>query len=301
MNRRIYVFDEHNEAFFFWYKARKEASIGGPMDLLHVDAHADMAIPSNLAVSLYAPEGLTESEELEYYRRFVRNHLEISDFILPAVLKGLVRNVYFVSPAWRNHKIERRKMNVCSFFGEGKILKSGLRRGELSNPQALRAFPDLRVFRFDGIPLERVPRNREFILDFDLDFFACRDSPTNQLSYRLEITAEQYRARGDFLKDRTLPFSEVEFVFTEENGRAFVRISPRKREERAYLPARSEVVAAIEHVVASLAEKRIRPSVVTVCRSCFSGYTPPEYVGFIETELKRALLGVAEWGLSEAD
>jgi hypothetical protein len=33
-------------------------------------------------------------------------------------------------------------------------------------------------------------------------------------------------------------------------------------------------------------------------RSCFSGYTPKEYAAFIEGELTRALLGVAEWRLA---
>jgi len=40
---------------------------------------------------------------------------------------------------------------------------------------------------------------------------------------------------------------------------------------------------------------------VTTCRSCYSGYTPPEYVAFIEDELKRELLGTEGWDLRAAE
>lgn len=36
--------------------------------------------------------------------------------------------------------------------------------------------------------VDRMPKNRKVILDIDLDYFACRDSILNQMSYELEIT-----------------------------------------------------------------------------------------------------------------
>ena len=300
MKTLIYTFDEHNEAFFFWHKARHDGLLDAPLDLVHVDAHSDMGQPSSFAKSLYAPDG--SRDEVEYYHEFARTELEIGGFILPAILSGLIRNVYFVFPTWRNHTVNRCRMNVCSVFGEGKIVKGNLKTQKISDPRVLkRTFPDLTNFNYVTLPVESVPRNRMVVLDIDLDFFACRDSILNQFAYELEITADQLRAQEAFLQDRTLRFSDITFDFREENGRSFVRVSPRKREEVSHLPSQQVIVAEIDHLVNTLATKKIKPVVVTVCRSCFSGYTPPEYVGFIEAELKRALLGVAGWGLTLAE
>jgi hypothetical protein len=68
----------------------------------------------------------------------------------------------------------------------------------------------------------------------------------------------------------------------------------------SYLPTKQQVVSAIDRLINTLVAKRIKPALVTVCRSCFSGYTPKEYVAFIEGELKRALLGVDGWDLALA-
>jgi len=92
----VYVFDEHNEAFYFWCKAERNGFTDGPLDLLHVDAHDDMGRCNAFAKSLYFPDGTDNRDYLRYYRGFVKTELDIGNFILPAVLKKLIRNVYFV-------------------------------------------------------------------------------------------------------------------------------------------------------------------------------------------------------------
>jgi hypothetical protein len=291
-NHPIYIFHEHNEAFYFWHKARRDGFLDRPLDLLHVDAHSDMSLPPALARSLYSADG-----NLEYYRELAYGQIDIASFILPAVLNGLVSNVYFVSPSWRNQQAERRRLHLGSFFGEGKILKH-LTAGAVSSPHTRKVFPDLKSFHYAILPIEEIPLGRRVILDIDLDFFACRDSVGNQVAYELEITADQFKAADAFLRDPTLPHSGITFDFHRENGRAFVRVSPKKREEKSYLPTKQQIVSAVESLVNALVAKKIKPALVTVCRSCFSGYTPKEYVAFIEDALKRALLNVAEWHLA---
>jgi hypothetical protein len=176
------------------------------LDLLHVDAHDDMGRRENFAKALYFPDGSQAGDYLEYYRAFADTELDIASFILPAVLNKLVRNVYFVFPSWRNFKAKRRRMNICSAFGEGEFLKHNLVINSDTDPRALKAYPDLTRFNYSMLPVDKVPRNRKVILDIDLDFFACRDSIQNHMGYELEVTKDQFAAKDVLLRDQTLQF-----------------------------------------------------------------------------------------------
>ncbi len=49
----LYLFSEHNEAFYYYHKAKYEDYIRQPMDLFHVDAHNDMGFPKVFKKPLY--------------------------------------------------------------------------------------------------------------------------------------------------------------------------------------------------------------------------------------------------------
>jgi hypothetical protein len=284
----LYVVDEHNEAFYCWHKAHAEGCLNEPLDLFHVDAHDDMGRPGTFRSSLYAPSDSPDGNA-EYYRDFANTELHNGNFIIPAVLGGLVRNVYFIYPKWRKFKPGRKRFNVSSVFGEGKIMKYGMKAEENMEGRMHKALPDFTSYSYCMRDIDGIPRNRRVILDIDLDYFACRDSIQNQFRYELAITAEQYRNRDALLSDKTLAFAGLSFEFLERDGGYAVQVAPALGKDVAHLPAKDEVTAEIGALVDALRARKIRPVVVTIARSCISGYCPADYVSMIERELTRKL------------
>jgi hypothetical protein len=284
----IYIFDEHNEAFYFWHKAKYEGYINEPLDLFHFDAHSDIGRVDKFKKPLYF-SGNEKGDYLGYYRDFARNELAISNFITPAVLSGIVRDVYFIYPKWRKFKTVRKKLNISSVFGEGRNLKYGLIINERTNPKVFRAYPDLRRFNYYGRRLEKIPKNRKAILDIDLDYFACTDSISNNMSYDLEVSEEQFKEKNSFLSDKKLPYSGFDFSFMEKNDKYYVRITHKKIKDVSHLPPKEEVESEINNLIDTLKIRKIKPRIITVCRSCHSGYCPAGYRAFIETALKKRL------------
>lgn len=295
MNKRskivpLYEFDEHNEAFYFWHKARYEGYIRQPLDLFHIDAHSDVGEPRVFRKPVYFPNN-SKDNYLEYYKDFVKSELNIGNFILPAVLSGVIKNIYFIYPRWRRLKPVRKKMNIGSAFGEGKILKYGIKREKDSDPKTVfKALPDLKYFNYYAYGMERIPKNRKVILDIDLDYFACRDSILNNISYELEITEEQSLNKEMVLNDNTLQFSGLDFSFEEKNNKYFVKIGHKKVKDISYLPSKEEIESEINALVSTLQAKKTMPVVITICRSCVSGHCPVDYHEFIEHRLKQRLI-----------
>jgi len=284
----VYIIDEHNEAFYSWYKAKSEGYITEALDLFHIDAHDDMGRPSSFRDSIYYRNDLSNGH-LEYYKNFATNELHNGSFIVPAVLAELVKNVYFIYPKWRKFKPRRKRYNVSSVFGEGKILKYGMKAADNMEEKLHKALPDIKYYNFSTTEIDRIPQKRKVILDIDLDYFACRDSILNHYHYELEITAQQFQEKEKFLKNRTIAFAGLDFNFLEKNNKYFVRVAHKKGKDLSYLPPKEEITLEISTLINTLKGKKIRPVVVTIARSCISGYCPNDYVETIETELKQKL------------
>ncbi|MBN2399940.1 MAG: UPF0489 family protein [Candidatus Aminicenantes bacterium] len=294
----LYRINEHNEAFFYWQKSRLEGIIDENSDIFHIDAHDDMARPRLFRNSLYPSPG---TDPLDHYERFAREELTIANFIFPAVLGGVVGNVYFFYPEWRNFKPRRATIRIASAFGEGRIIKyPGPIASDARTKTVDKALPDMKAFTYTALPVGRMPRKKKVILDIDLDYFACRDSVQNNWHYRLDITPDQYRHADTFLKNATLPFSGLEFTFKLEGETPVAVISFRKVSENAHLPTHEEIIGAIDLLTRTLVERAVRPAVITVCRSRFSGYCPAEYIKFIEDALLKNLAAIYPLNLHDS-
>jgi len=285
----LYELEEHNQAFDAWQRARCEGYINKPLDLFHIDAHSDMGKPRIFKKSLY-PARNSARDYLKYYQDFSRKELDLGNFIFPAVLSGLVKDIHFIYPRWRKIRPWQERGNLGSLFGEGRILRYDVKNKPNANPELIKgALPDLKYYRYYAQTIDKIPRSRQVILDIDLDYFAARDTVLNRLGYELEITREQFFNRKEILKDKTLPISRLDFIFQRKGKKYYVRIAHKKVEDRAYLPCRKEIQKEIDYLLSQLKRKNTKPALITLCKSSISGYCPDTYREFIENKVKAGL------------
>lgn len=135
-----------------------------------------------------------------------------------------------------------------------------------------------------SLPLHELPAIAEFAREWTSKAF--RYDPMLHLRYdgnpsrNLEITAE----RLDPGEIAALERRDPERFEALKKG-CDILIRP----ESAHLPSREEIRDEVRKLMTTLLSKRIRPAVVTISRSCHSGYCPKEYAEFIESELLSAL------------
>lgn len=87
-DRPVFIFDNHNHAFFFWLWAYKQGLLQGRRRLLHVDQHSDRAEP-NTYFDLDENGGV----DLEAAFNFTNYMLNVGNFIRPALRLGLFADV----------------------------------------------------------------------------------------------------------------------------------------------------------------------------------------------------------------
>ena len=152
------------------------------------------------------------------------------------------------------------------------------------------AFPDLTQYSYIWTDIARVPTNRKVILDIDLDYFACTDSITNKMSYELAITVEQYRDKEKFIQqNQSLQYSGLKIEFKQKQRGYIAIVRFKKKGDKDHFPTEAGIRREVESLVGVLERKKIRPAVITICRSSISGYCPPQYFQMIEDYLLQQL------------
>lgn len=84
---KVYLFDNHNHAYFFWHSARLEWIIDNNALLFHMDEHADKRNPE----VFLSQEELQDQEKIYHYTNFTLN---VGNYIIPAEKDGLVQKTY---------------------------------------------------------------------------------------------------------------------------------------------------------------------------------------------------------------
>lgn len=75
-NKKIYVFDNHNHAFYFWLKSMMNDEFTRGCKLVHVDQHKDTREPDNYDVDI---------NNIEDVFRYTNEVLNVGSFIKPAL------------------------------------------------------------------------------------------------------------------------------------------------------------------------------------------------------------------------
>jgi hypothetical protein len=79
----VFVFDNHNHAFFFWHWWASQNSFTQPLTLIHVDQHKDTRIPATFLSA-------SEAENLPTLNQYTTEILNVGNFIPPAIKTGLL-------------------------------------------------------------------------------------------------------------------------------------------------------------------------------------------------------------------
>jgi len=97
----IYLLDNHNHAFYFWYLARSEWIIWDNNILVHIDEHADTRDNNK---HLLKPD----SYDLQKVFDFTNHELNVGDYIVPALEEGIMWEVIQI----------RNEMNLLDYRGD---------------------------------------------------------------------------------------------------------------------------------------------------------------------------------------
>jgi hypothetical protein len=279
----LVAIEEHNEAFYVWYHAREVGWLAEADNiLLHVDDHADL----RLSISR---EPLPPRHDPVAAARYTYTRTNIANFIWPTVYSRVFNKVYWL----------RRKHQAKA---------GGWRRVKLDFDRERLPLPWRMVERFALDPLDTAPGEvaceyapmepgdrlrpaAPLALDIDLDYFSANDPPDKpELRWRLEESFAREIIENPYHWTRVESYPT--HVEQDANGHwvlSSLEEPVRRPKPEASQPPDEVIPEALARFGAYLDEFRLRPAVITICRSEYSGYAPKAFVRQIEQGV-RALL-----------
>jgi hypothetical protein len=145
--KKIYLFDNHNHAYFFWHKARFDWIISNNSTLYHIDEHTDLRDPW-----IYL-----EQEELKDLKRIFEytNYVDVWNYIKPAIHDWLIKEMFQIRSESELDEVNNKLNSWTVILNE---LKDPLNTVKIIKQSS----------RDSSLYLEWQPST---ILNLDLDFF----------------------------------------------------------------------------------------------------------------------------------
>lgn len=308
MQLSLFVIEEHHEAFIIWINAVRSGLITLNNRLLHFDDHSDFRVPLfntgiNDLLNWNSQDQIT----------FTEQELKIDTFIIPAIYLGIINDFVWIRNGMS--KEADMQMYVRSYNDEGKKLiadKADKLSGDTSEA-GIKQFRyrklDTKSFadkatkeKFVKETTEQFPNNttKSFadetteeadavLLDIDLDYFSCCQQPFSENEVIIEITEDEYKS---FINNRYHPlgFITARIDAVEYEGNYYYvlnRFNDQYPDNRTV--STDEISQRIDNFINDLSIRAVQPSLITVCRSRFSGFTPNHQWEYIESKLLSGL------------
>ncbi len=95
----VYIFDNHNHAFFFWCVELNLGKFSMGSRLIHVDQHKDTRVPENYDVNI------GDMDSAFNYTNFTLN---VGNFIKPALEKGMFEGLKIIDSEYSLHEFKKQ-------------------------------------------------------------------------------------------------------------------------------------------------------------------------------------------------
>lgn len=268
------VVEEHHEAFYLWHYAIDAGWLQPTGNvLLHIDEHHDLWRP-------YLTRSIASLKTLADIGRFTYQDLRIGNFICPAIWEGIFDSMFWMRYGY-DKSAEAQLWSIWPKDNQELEFIARMHR-PADNLAVPRNAMTMKVVSLG--PRDRLRPDHSFVLDVDLDYFACNKKPDWKLE--VEITAAAYAEfHSNPYHVLRLPSDRV--LAKKRNGSHFLVFNGMSGGgDDATVASVDERIALFSEYLSAV---ETAPRLICICRSVYSGYTPRRLATYIEESVLKVL------------